>query len=69
MAGGGLSETEPGPARSSLRETDHKEVAMKRNALLAILLGATVMLNACATVKGFGRDVQSVGEAGSEAID
>jgi len=41
---------------------------MKRNVLLAFLLGATLVLNACATVKGLGRDVESVGEAGSEAI-
>ena len=42
---------------------------MKRNALLALLVGATLVLNACATVKGMGRDIESVGEAGSEAID
>jgi len=42
---------------------------MTRNAIIAFLCGATLMLNACATVKGFGRDVQSVGEAGSQAID
>jgi len=42
---------------------------MKRTALLALLVGATLVLNACATVKGFGRDVESVGQAGSDAID
>ncbi|MBB5984461.1 putative small secreted protein [Sphingobium sp. B1D3A] len=42
---------------------------MTRNAIIGFLLGATLMLNACATVKGVGRDIESVGEAGSEAID
>lgn len=42
---------------------------MTRNAILAFLLGSTLVLNACATVKGLGRDVESVGEAGSQAID
>lgn len=42
---------------------------MKRNALLALLVSAALVLNACATVKGMGRDIESVGEAGSEAID
>lgn len=42
---------------------------MKRNAILALLLGATLMLNACATVKGAGKDIQSVGQAGEDAIN
>jgi entericidin A len=42
---------------------------MKRNVILAMLLGATLMLNACATVKGAGKDIQSAGEAGEEAIN
>ncbi|WP_442955178.1 entericidin A/B family lipoprotein [Parasphingorhabdus sp.] len=28
-----------------------------------------VLLSACATVKGVGRDIESVGKAGQEAID
>ncbi|WP_394700063.1 MULTISPECIES: entericidin A/B family lipoprotein [unclassified Sphingorhabdus] len=28
-----------------------------------------VLLSACATVKGVGRDIESVGEAGQDAID
>jgi len=28
-----------------------------RKTFIALLLGATVMLNACATVKGAGRDI------------
>jgi len=42
---------------------------MRRNVIFAMLLGATLMLNACATVKGAGKDIQSVGEAGEEAIN
>jgi len=42
---------------------------MKRNAILALLLGATLVLNACATVKGAGKDIESVGQAGEDAIN
>jgi len=42
---------------------------MKRNAILALLLGATLMLNACATVKGAGKDIESVGQAGEDIIN
>lgn len=42
---------------------------MTRNALIALLLGATVMLNACATVKGAGRDIQSVGQTAEDEIN
>lgn len=42
---------------------------MRRNVILAILLGATLMLNACATVKGAGKDIQSAGQAGEDAIN
>jgi entericidin A len=42
---------------------------MKGSLLIAALLGSALMLSACATVKGLGRDIQSVGEAGSEVID
>ncbi|WP_447526898.1 entericidin A/B family lipoprotein [Parasphingorhabdus sp. NYA22] len=28
-----------------------------------------VLLSACATVKGVGKDIESVGEAGQDAID
>ena len=39
---------------------------------LLLALGVTsiaLTATACNTVKGFGRDVESVGEAGEEAID
>lgn len=36
--------------------------------LLAVIALA-VTLSACATVKGLGSDIQSVGEAGEDAID
>lgn len=42
---------------------------MKRNVILALLLGATLVLNACATVKGAGKDIESVGQAGEDVIN
>jgi entericidin A len=42
---------------------------MTSRTLLAALIGATLLLSACATVKGVGRDIQSVGQAGQDAID
>ncbi len=33
----------------------------------AMLIAATLLLSACNTVKGLGRDIQSVGEAGDRA--
>jgi len=36
---------------------------------VAILISTMVLLSACNTVKGAGRDIQSVGEAGEKAID
>jgi entericidin A len=37
--------------------------------LIAMLIGAVFTLSACATVKGLGRDIESVGQAGSDAIN
>ena len=42
---------------------------MKGSALILAALSAALMLSACATVKGLGRDIESVGQAGSEAIN
>jgi entericidin A len=42
---------------------------MKGKFLLATLLGAALALSGCATVKGLGRDIESVGQAGSDAIN
>lgn len=36
--------------------------------ILALAAGA-VMLSACNTVKGLGRDIESVGKAGDKAIN
>jgi len=41
----------------------------KGSLLLTALLGASLLLSACATVKGLGRDIESVGQAGQEAIN
>lgn len=59
--------TEASAARYVLWKKENK--MMKHNVILAMLVGATLMLNACATVKGAGKDIQSVGEAGEEAIN
>lgn len=38
-------------------------------ALAAVAAAAAMLLGGCATVKGLGRDIQSVGQAGSDAIN
>jgi predicted small secreted protein len=38
-----------------------------RKILIAGLIAGTMLLSACNTVKGLGRDIQSVGEAGDRA--
>jgi entericidin B len=46
-----------------------KEKPMLRKLILAAALGGmTLAAAACNTVKGLGNDVESVGEAGDEAI-
>jgi predicted small secreted protein len=41
---------------------------MRKSAVL-ILLAVAVTLGACNTVKGAGRDIESVGEAGEQVIN
>jgi len=41
---------------------------MFRKAVLAVVALSLVGLTGCNTVKGLGRDIESVGEAGSKAI-
>ena len=41
----------------------------KKLTLLLSLLTMSAVVAGCNTVKGFGRDVRSVGEAGEEAIN
>ena len=42
---------------------------MLRNLITALVLtGLTLTASACNTVKGVGRDIQSVGEAGEKVI-
>lgn len=36
---------------------------------VAILISSMLILSACNTVKGAGRDIESVGRAGEKAID
>ncbi len=39
-----------------------------RKVATVILLSVSLLATACNTVKGAGRDIESVGEAGSDAI-
>ena len=39
-----------------------------RKLLAASLIAASLLLSACNTVKGLGRDIESVGEAGDRAV-
>ncbi len=36
--------------------------------MVAVLVGMSLTLSACNTVKGVGRDIESVGSAGERAI-
>lgn len=36
--------------------------------MMALLMGATLTLSACNTVKGVGRDIESVGSAGEKVM-
>lgn len=47
----------------------HDKTPRTRKAMVALILGASLVLSACATVKGAGRDIESVGQAGSDAIN
>ncbi|MEO9468569.1 entericidin A/B family lipoprotein [Parasphingorhabdus sp.] len=37
--------------------------------IVAFLISSTLVLSACNTVKGVGRDIESVGQAGEEVIN
>jgi entericidin A len=39
-----------------------------RKVIAVTLIAASLMLSACNAVKGIGRDIESVGEAGDKAI-
>jgi entericidin A len=47
---------------------DLREQFMRKSAV-TVLIAAALVLGACNTVKGAGRDIQSVGEAGEEVIN
>ncbi len=54
-------------APSRLTQRKH---AMIRNAMLALALGCSaIALTACNTVRGVGQDLESVADAGEEAIN
>jgi len=41
----------------------------KKILLVAALIALTISFVGCSTVKGIGKDIQTVGEAGEKAID
>jgi predicted small secreted protein len=41
----------------------------KRTTTLLALIAASLLMTACNTVKGLGRDIESVGRSGEEAIN
>ena len=41
---------------------------MQKTGILALVVFA-LLASACATVKGLGRDIESIGEAGEEVIN
>jgi predicted small secreted protein len=47
---------------------DFLETSMLRLIAISVLALGAVALSACNTVKGFGRDVESVGQAGDDAL-
>jgi predicted small secreted protein len=42
---------------------------MRSKLAIGLLLGAAVLLTACNTTRGIGRDVKSVGQAIEKAVD
>jgi predicted small secreted protein len=53
-----------------VRRLKAKEAAMLRKTILTIALCAIgLTATACNTVKGLGRDIESVGQAGDDAIN
>ncbi|HZV56539.1 MAG TPA: entericidin A/B family lipoprotein [Sphingobium sp.] len=50
-------------------KTSGKPHARPHAILLAALMGATLALSACATVKGAGKDIQSAGQAVEDEIN
>jgi predicted small secreted protein len=46
-----------------------KDVMMRNLSVIATLLAVAFAVSACATVKGVGKDIQSVGQAGQRVID
>jgi len=42
---------------------------MIRKYLALVMIASSLLVSACATVKGVGRDIESVGQAGQDAID
>jgi predicted small secreted protein len=59
----------PDARRGSTRRTGKRNTEMFKKLVLALVAGGIVFsAAACNTVKGAGRDVESVGKAGEDAI-
>jgi predicted small secreted protein len=57
-------------ANCSDQSVQFKETTMLRKAILTLAVSSIVLVAAaCNTVKGVGRDVESVGQAGDKAIN
>ena len=39
-----------------------------RKVTIIVLMSATLLISACNTVKGLGRDIESVGKAGDKVV-
>ncbi len=62
----------PMPQNTKNKALLKKEIPMNRNATFRMVIAAGLvasLLSACNTVKGAGRDVESVGKAAERAID
>ncbi len=54
--------------RRALRLAERETKKMVHKVLVVAALGFSLVLAGCNTVKGLGRDIESVGKAGEKAI-
>jgi entericidin A len=58
-----------GENMSFARNQRRRSFSLSRALATLTLIAAVPLTAGCATVKGLGRDIESVGQAGSEAIN